>query len=117
MPGKFLLTMVLSKQGAVKGSSTKKDGAPDYSNGMECHGFNYPVTTPMDSNPGKPVGKREHGKGALNYSNGMEVHGFNYPVTTPMDSNPGKPVVRRQHGTIIIRKEVDAASPKLYQAL
>jgi type VI protein secretion system component Hcp len=116
MSDKFLLTMVLTKQGPVKGSSTKKEGGLDYSNGMECHGFNYPVATPVDSNPGKPVGKRQHGIGGLDDSRGMG-HGFNYAVTSPMDSNPGKPGGKRHHGAIVIRKEVDAASPKLLRAL
>ena len=117
MAGKFLLTMVLTKQGAVKGSSTRKEGSLDYSHGMECFGFNYPVTTPVDSNPGEPIGKRQHGSGSLDYSNSVLGHGFDYGVTTPLDSNPGKPVRKRQHGTIVIRKEIDAASPKLLQAL
>lgn len=117
MAGGFLLTMVLTKQGVVKGSSTKKEGDLDYSNGMECHGFDYPVSTPVDSNPSKPVGKRQHGSGSLDYANGMVGSGFDYGVTAPLDSNPAKPVRKRQHGTIIIRKDVDGASHKLLRAL
>ena len=77
---KFLMTMKLTKQGDLKGSSTKKEGDLDYSKGMECHGFNHAVVTPIDPNSGALSGKRRH--------------------------NP-----------ITIRKEVDAASPKLFQAL
>jgi type VI secretion system Hcp family effector len=78
--GKFLLTMQLTTQGTVKGSSKKKEGDLDYSDGMECHGFSYGVTSQFDLNTGKPVGRRKH--------------------------NP-----------LVIRREVDAASPKLLQAL
>ncbi len=117
MPGKFLLTMQLTKQGSVKGSSTKKEGDLNFKDGMECHGFHYPVETQVNSNSGRPVGKRQHGGGDINYSHGMVGHGFDYGVTTPIDSNPGKPIRKLQRGMIIIRKEVDAASPKLLQAL
>lgn len=77
---KFLMTMKLTKQGDVKGSSTKKEGALDYSTGLECDGFDYEVLTQIDPNTGAPVG-------------------------------------RRRHKEIAIRREVDAASPKLLQAL
>jgi type VI secretion system secreted protein Hcp len=77
---KFLMTMTLTTQGAVIGSSIKKEGDLDYSKGMECHGFNYEVVTQIDPNTGQPVG-------------------------------------RRRHNPITIRREVDAASPKLLQAL
>jgi hypothetical protein len=61
MASKFLLTMKLTKQGHVKGSSTKKEGDLDFSKGMECHGFNYEVVTQFDAGSGQPVGKRQHG--------------------------------------------------------
>jgi type VI secretion system secreted protein Hcp len=60
MPEKFLLTMTLKKQGAIKGSSTKKEGDLDFSKGLECHAFNYEVLTPIDSKSGQPAGKRQH---------------------------------------------------------
>ena len=78
--GKFLLTLKMTKQGDVKGSSTKREGDLDYSKGMVCHGFNYSVITPLGSQSGASSGKRSH-----------------QPVT--------------------ITKEVDSASPKLWQAL
>jgi type VI secretion system secreted protein Hcp len=78
--GKFLLTMTGTKQGKIKGSSTKKEGDLDYSQGMECHGFNYNVMAPHGSQSGVASGRRRH-----------------QPVT--------------------ITKEVDSASPKLWQAL
>ena len=76
----FLLTMKLVRQGTVIGSSKKKEGDLDYSKGMECHGFAYPVLTQIDPSSGPPTGKRKH-------------------------------------SPIVIRREVDAASPKLLQAL
>ena len=117
MGAKFLLTMQLKKQGAVKGSSTRKEGDLDFSKGVECHAFTYSVEPPVNSNPGLPVGKRQHGSGSLDHSASIIGHGFDYGVTAPLDSNPGKPVGRRQHGLIVIRKEVDGASPKLLRAL
>jgi type VI secretion system Hcp family effector len=56
----FLLTMMLTKQGVVKGSSTRKDGALDFSTGMECHGFDYSVTTPVSSPTSALSGRRVH---------------------------------------------------------
>jgi type VI secretion system secreted protein Hcp len=77
---KFLLTLTLTKQGKVKGSSTGKEGHLDWSKGLECHGFNFVSVAQIDPNSGAPTGKRRH--------------------------NP-----------ITIRREVDAASPLLLQAL
>ena len=57
---KFLLTMKLTTQGDVKGSSKKKEGPLDYSTGMECHGFEYEAQTQIDPPSGQPVGKRGH---------------------------------------------------------
>jgi type VI secretion system secreted protein Hcp len=77
---KFLMTMKLTTQGDVKGSSTKKEGTLDMATGMECHGFDYKVETQIDPNSGAPIGRRRH-----------------HPIT--------------------VRREVDAASPKLIQGL
>jgi type VI secretion system secreted protein Hcp len=77
---KFLLTMLLTKQGAVKGSSTKREGDLDYSRGMEGIGLDCGVKTQVASKTGMPAGKQSHTQ-------------------------------------ITIRKELDAASPKLLQAL
>jgi type VI secretion system secreted protein Hcp len=57
---KFLITMKLTTQGDVKGSSVKKEGDLDYSTGMEAHGFNYEVITQIDPATGQPVGRRRH---------------------------------------------------------
>lgn len=58
--GKFLLTMTGTKQGKIKGSSTKRDGGIDYSQGVECSGFNYGATVPFDSQSGAFTGRRRH---------------------------------------------------------
>ncbi len=60
MAGKFLMTIKLTTQGSIKGSSTRKDGDLDFSKGMECHAFNYGVVTPFDSSSGNLAGKRKH---------------------------------------------------------
>jgi len=57
---KFLLTMKLTTQGDVIGSSTKKEADLDYSKGIECHGFNYECVTQIDPNSGQPNGRRKH---------------------------------------------------------
>ncbi len=55
----FLLTLELNKQGKIVGSSKRKDGDLDFSQGVECFGFEYGVVTPVDpSFSGMPVGRR-----------------------------------------------------------
>jgi type VI secretion system secreted protein Hcp len=56
----FLMTMTLSKQGKIRGSSIKTEGGLDYSKGLECHAFNYDVTAQFNSSSGQPTGKRQH---------------------------------------------------------
>jgi type VI secretion system secreted protein Hcp len=51
------------------------------------------------------------------FSTGMECHGFNYEVMAPYDHQTGAMAGKRTHRPITIRKEVDAASPMLFQAL
>lgn len=80
MPSKFLLSLQLKTQGKIKGSSTKNTGSLDTSAGIECHSFEFGVTSPRDAASGLPSGKRTH-----------------------------KPIV--------ITREVDSASPLLWQAL
>jgi type VI secretion system secreted protein Hcp len=80
MPAKFLLELEFKTQGKITGSSTKNKGSLDYSDGLECHSFNYAVISPRDAASGLPSGKRTH-----------------------------KPIV--------ITREVDEASPLLWQAL
>jgi len=57
---KFLLTMKLTTQGDVVGTSTKKEGDLDYTKGLECHGFDYSCITQIDPATGQPVGRRRH---------------------------------------------------------
>jgi type VI secretion system secreted protein Hcp len=80
MAQKFLLTVKLKTQGSIIGSSTRKEGALDFSKGMECHGFKYGVAAQYDVGSGALTGRRRH---------------------TP----------------ITIVREVDSASPLLWQAL
>jgi type VI secretion system Hcp family effector len=56
----FLLTIVLNKQGVLRGSSKRKEGDLDFSKGMECHGFNYDLTTQYDLGSGQLTGRRQH---------------------------------------------------------
>jgi len=60
MSSKFLMNMILSKQGQVKGTSTKKGSGLDAGAGIECHSFEYAVLAPRDAASGLPSGKRTH---------------------------------------------------------
>lgn len=60
MAQKFLMTMVLSKQGRVRGGSTRKDGPLDFSQGVECYGFEMGATVPVASSSGQATGKSRH---------------------------------------------------------
>lgn len=60
MAVKFLMTVVFTKQGSIKGSSTRKQGDLDFSLGLECHGFEYETITPTDPGSSGPRGKRPH---------------------------------------------------------
>jgi type VI secretion system secreted protein Hcp len=56
-------------------------------------------------------------EGDLDFSKGMECHGYVQEVISQTDPNSGLTVGRRRHHPLVITKEVDAASPKLFQAL
>jgi type VI secretion system secreted protein Hcp len=47
----------------------------------------------------------------------LPVTSFQYTAASPRDTSTGLATGRRQHETIVIVREVDAASPKLYQAM
>lgn len=51
------------------------------------------------------------------FSHGVICHGFDFPVSTPTDTPTGHTSGKRQHKPVVIRKEVDAASPLIFQAL
>jgi len=56
-------------------------------------------------------------EGDLDYSKGMLCHGYEYVVQTAIDPNSGASIGRRRHFPIKVRKEIDAASPKLMNML
>ncbi len=43
--------------------------------------------------------------------------GFAYGIETPFDAASGLPSGKRQHKPVVIRKEIDEASPKLFEAM
>ncbi|MGA3398962.1 MAG: type VI secretion system tube protein TssD [Acetobacteraceae bacterium] len=43
--------------------------------------------------------------------------GFAYAIETPLDAASGLPSGKRQHKPVVIRKEIDEASPKLFEAM
>jgi type VI secretion system secreted protein Hcp len=47
----------------------------------------------------------------------MEILGFSHEIVSPRDAASGLPTGKRQHKPITITKELDAASPQLFQAL
>lgn len=56
---KFLLTLKMTKQGNIKGSSKSKEGDLDYSKGIECHGFNLGVASQIDPPSHGSSGRRK----------------------------------------------------------
>jgi type VI secretion system secreted protein Hcp len=53
----------------------------------------------------------------LDTSDGIEYHSFNLGVISPRDAASGLPSGKRTHKPIVIVREVDEASPLLWQAL
>lgn len=45
------------------------------------------------------------------------VHGFQNAIVTPRDPSSGQPTGKRQHQPIVIIKEIDKSSPRLWSAL
>jgi type VI secretion system secreted protein Hcp len=70
------LKLTGTKQGAIKGSGTKRKGW-----------------------------------------DGIEISGFSFGVESPRDEHSGLPTGQRQHKPIVVVREVDEASPLLFQAL
>ncbi|HEY8088424.1 MAG TPA: type VI secretion system tube protein TssD [Polyangiaceae bacterium] len=66
---------------------------------------------------GDLIGGSKKKEGDLDFSKGMECHGFEQKVEAQTDPNSGLTVGRRRHHPLVIRKEVDAASPLLFNAL
>ena len=64
---------------------------------------------------GKIKGTATKGKGKDSES--IEIIEFNFGLETPFDEHSGLPTGKRQHKPIVIVREVDEASPLLYQAL
>jgi type VI secretion system secreted protein Hcp len=64
---------------------------------------------------GKIKGGTTKGKGKS--SDIIEIVEFNFGLESPRDEHSGLPTGKRQHKPIVIVREVDAASPLLYQAL
>jgi type VI secretion system secreted protein Hcp len=51
----------------------------------------------------------------LDSSRGVEVHAFSFGVNAQFDPNSGSVTGKRQHNPIVVRKDVDASSPLLWQ--
>jgi type VI secretion system secreted protein Hcp len=66
---------------------------------------------------GKITGSSTKSKGSLDTSDGIECHSFNYAVLSQRDAASGLPSGKRTHKPIVIVREVDEASPLLWQAL
>jgi type VI secretion system secreted protein Hcp len=64
---------------------------------------------------GEIKGSTPKGKGKG--SDGIEISEFSFGVEAPRDSQSGLPTGQRKHNPIVITREVDAASPLLFQAL
>jgi type VI secretion system Hcp family effector len=55
-----LLTVTLSKAGPVKSNSKRIEGDLKFSDGIECHGFQFGIQTPTDPNSLKLTGRRAY---------------------------------------------------------
>ena len=70
--------------------------------------FKYGVQSPLDANTGQPSGKRQHAP---------SFQAFSYSIESPFDTGSGQATGKRRHSSLMIRKEVDAASPVFLHAL
>jgi type VI secretion system secreted protein Hcp len=66
---------------------------------------------------GKIKGASTKGKGGGKSSDVIEIIEFDFGLESPRDAASGLPTGKRQHKPIVIVREVDAASPLLWQAL
>lgn len=56
-------------------------------------------------------------KGKGNGKEGVLIQDFNFGLESPFDEHSGLPTGKRTHKPIVITREVDEASPLLFQAL
>jgi type VI secretion system secreted protein Hcp len=66
---------------------------------------------------GKIVGDATAVQGPLDMKTGLQCHAFEYGVTSQFDAGSGQLVGRRAHTAVRIVREVDSASPLLWQGL
>jgi len=66
---------------------------------------------------GKITGDQTAKQGPLDMSTGLQCTAFNYAVDSQFDAGSGQLTGRRKHQPIRIVREVDSASPLLWQAL
>jgi type VI secretion system secreted protein Hcp len=52
-----------------------------------------------------------------NHKGGIEIQDFSFGLESPVDVHSGGASGKRQHKPVVIVREVDAASPLLYQAM
>ncbi|MGA2649841.1 MAG: type VI secretion system tube protein TssD [Terracidiphilus sp.] len=60
MSFQFYMDVKGKSQGSIKGGSTKNSRGNASTKGILCHGFQYGVQTPLDSQSGLPTGQRQH---------------------------------------------------------
>ena len=120
MAQQFLLNLKLKTQGEIKGSSPKKGKSGV--TGIICHGFEYGVESPVDSNTGNATGKRTHTPitirkevdsasplllGALCTNEGFKIATLSF---SRPDGKPGVTcIIELTNGSIIKIKRVAAA--------
>ena len=54
---------------------------------------------------------------SLDREDTIEVYAMEHGVTNPIDASSGLPAGKRQHHVLTITKQIDQATPQLYQAL
>jgi type VI secretion system secreted protein Hcp len=66
---------------------------------------------------GKITGDAIAVQGPLDMKKGLQCHAFEYSVASQFDAGSGQLVGRRMHSAVRIVREVDSASPLLWQGL
>jgi type VI secretion system secreted protein Hcp len=66
---------------------------------------------------GKIIGDATAVQGPLDMKTGLQCHAFEYQVDSQYDAGSGGLTGRRKHSAVRIVREVDSASPLLWQAL
>ncbi|MCK5601099.1 type VI secretion system tube protein Hcp [Candidatus Pacearchaeota archaeon] len=66
---------------------------------------------------GENLGAIKGGNKEAGLEDSIDVFGFSHSVISPRDAASGMPTGKRQHKPLVVVKEIDQATPLLFQAL